>query len=227
MVYARISIDGSPNLHIIQNGALACHRYRDEIVRPIVVSYVAAIGDVLGIWHKVPLYILARMKVTIDKNSIRLYFQNANKSLNYSSFTTFSRTSACTTAISYFQNTSSSVKNSRTFSTEYQREHSIILETDQLQFQITSRRIDIFVKLSAQSVINISTSRRRAISSLRFHLNWSALKGTNYVCQLHGTSDKGNGKRNILGFRPFRKRPDFADLGILVGVSFNLASAAI
>ena len=45
MVYAGISIDGRTDLHIIRNGALTGQRYRDEILRPIVVSYAAAIGD--------------------------------------------------------------------------------------------------------------------------------------------------------------------------------------
>ncbi|GFS54538.1 transposable element Tcb2 transposase [Trichonephila clavipes] len=45
MVYAGISIDGCPTFHIIQNGALTGHQYRDEIFRPIVVSYVGEIGD--------------------------------------------------------------------------------------------------------------------------------------------------------------------------------------
>ncbi|GFS96092.1 hypothetical protein TNCV_3309141 [Trichonephila clavipes] len=38
MIYARISIDGPTNLHIIQIGALYGHRYGDKILRPIVVT---------------------------------------------------------------------------------------------------------------------------------------------------------------------------------------------
>ena len=45
MVSAGISIDGRTDLHIIRNGALTGQRYRDEILRPIVVPYAAAIGD--------------------------------------------------------------------------------------------------------------------------------------------------------------------------------------
>ncbi|GFW42542.1 transposable element Tcb2 transposase [Trichonephila clavipes] len=40
-----ISIDGRTDLHIIRNGPLTARRYRDEILRPIVVPYAAAIGD--------------------------------------------------------------------------------------------------------------------------------------------------------------------------------------
>ena len=45
MVYAGISIDGRTDLRIIRNGALTGLRYRDEILRPLVVSYAVAIGD--------------------------------------------------------------------------------------------------------------------------------------------------------------------------------------
>ena len=45
MVYAGISIDGRTDLHIIRYGALTDRRYRDEILRLIVVPYAAAIGD--------------------------------------------------------------------------------------------------------------------------------------------------------------------------------------
>ena len=43
-VYAGISIHGSTNLYLIQNGALTGRRYRDEIFRPIVIPYAATIG---------------------------------------------------------------------------------------------------------------------------------------------------------------------------------------
>ncbi|GFX58885.1 transposable element Tcb2 transposase [Trichonephila clavipes] len=39
-----ISID-SIDLYIIRDGPLTARRYRDEILRPIVVSYASAIGD--------------------------------------------------------------------------------------------------------------------------------------------------------------------------------------
>ncbi|GFW69200.1 transposable element Tcb1 transposase [Trichonephila clavipes] len=45
LVYGGISIDGRTDLYIIQDGPLTARRYRDEILRPIVVPYVAAIGD--------------------------------------------------------------------------------------------------------------------------------------------------------------------------------------
>ncbi|GFX23549.1 transposable element Tcb2 transposase [Trichonephila clavipes] len=45
MVYAGICSDGRTDLHIIRNGALTDRRYRDEILRPIVVPYTAAIRD--------------------------------------------------------------------------------------------------------------------------------------------------------------------------------------
>ncbi|GFV55083.1 transposable element Tcb2 transposase [Trichonephila clavipes] len=45
LVYGGISIDGRTDLYIIQDGPLTARRYRDEILRPIVVSYAAAIGD--------------------------------------------------------------------------------------------------------------------------------------------------------------------------------------
>ncbi|GFT79219.1 transposable element Tcb2 transposase [Trichonephila clavipes] len=40
-----ISIDGRTDLYIIRDGPLTARRYRDEILRPIVVPYAAAIGD--------------------------------------------------------------------------------------------------------------------------------------------------------------------------------------
>ncbi|GFW39536.1 transposable element Tcb2 transposase [Trichonephila clavipes] len=45
LVYGGISIDGRTDLYIIRDGHLTARRYRDEILRPIVVPYAAAIGD--------------------------------------------------------------------------------------------------------------------------------------------------------------------------------------
>ncbi|GFV67049.1 transposable element Tcb2 transposase [Trichonephila clavipes] len=45
LVYGDISIDGCTYLYIIRDGPLTARRYRDEILRPIVVPYAAAIGD--------------------------------------------------------------------------------------------------------------------------------------------------------------------------------------
>ncbi|GFY15957.1 transposable element Tcb2 transposase [Trichonephila clavipes] len=45
LVYGGISIDGRTDLYIIRDGPLTARRYRDEILRPIVVPYAAAIGD--------------------------------------------------------------------------------------------------------------------------------------------------------------------------------------
>ncbi|GFV73306.1 transposable element Tcb2 transposase [Trichonephila clavipes] len=45
LVYGGISIDGRTDLYIIGDGPLTARRYRDEILRPIVVPYAAAIGD--------------------------------------------------------------------------------------------------------------------------------------------------------------------------------------
>ncbi|GFU51450.1 transposable element Tcb2 transposase [Trichonephila clavipes] len=45
LVYGGISIDGRTDLYIIRDGSLTARRYRDEIIRPIVVPYAAAIGD--------------------------------------------------------------------------------------------------------------------------------------------------------------------------------------
>ncbi|GFS78609.1 transposable element Tcb1 transposase [Trichonephila clavipes] len=45
LVYGSISIDGHTDLYNIRDGTLTAHRYRDEILRPIVVPYAAAIGD--------------------------------------------------------------------------------------------------------------------------------------------------------------------------------------
>ncbi|GFV77950.1 transposable element Tcb2 transposase [Trichonephila clavipes] len=45
LVYGGIFIDGRTYLYIIRDGLLTARRYRDEILRPIVVPYAAAIGD--------------------------------------------------------------------------------------------------------------------------------------------------------------------------------------
>ncbi|GFY02568.1 transposable element Tcb2 transposase [Trichonephila clavipes] len=45
LVYGGIFIDGRTYLYIIRDGPLTARRYRDEILRPIVVPYAAAIGD--------------------------------------------------------------------------------------------------------------------------------------------------------------------------------------
>ncbi|GFW76015.1 transposable element Tcb2 transposase [Trichonephila clavipes] len=45
LVNGGISIDGRTDLYIIRDGPLTVRRYRDEILRPIVVPYAAAIGD--------------------------------------------------------------------------------------------------------------------------------------------------------------------------------------
>ncbi|GFX89458.1 transposable element Tcb2 transposase [Trichonephila clavipes] len=45
LVYGGIFIGGRTELYIIRDGPLTARRYRDEIVRPIVVPYAAAIGD--------------------------------------------------------------------------------------------------------------------------------------------------------------------------------------
>ncbi|GFV38297.1 transposable element Tcb2 transposase [Trichonephila clavipes] len=45
LVYGGISIDGRTYLYIIRDGPLTARRYRDEILRPIVVPYAAAIRD--------------------------------------------------------------------------------------------------------------------------------------------------------------------------------------
>ncbi|GFS68469.1 transposable element Tcb2 transposase [Trichonephila clavipes] len=43
--FGGIFIDGHTDLYIIRDGPLTARRYRDEILRPIVVPYAAAIGD--------------------------------------------------------------------------------------------------------------------------------------------------------------------------------------
>ncbi|GFT35924.1 transposable element Tcb2 transposase [Trichonephila clavipes] len=45
LVYGGISIDGRTDIYIIRDGPLTARRHRDEILRPIVVPYAAAIGD--------------------------------------------------------------------------------------------------------------------------------------------------------------------------------------
>ncbi|GFV74613.1 transposable element Tcb2 transposase [Trichonephila clavipes] len=45
LVYGEISIDDRTDFYIIRDGPLTARRYRDEILRPIVVPYAAAIGD--------------------------------------------------------------------------------------------------------------------------------------------------------------------------------------
>ncbi|GFT83080.1 transposable element Tcb2 transposase [Trichonephila clavipes] len=45
LLYGVISIDGRTDLYIIRDGPLTARRYRDEILRPIVVPYAAVIGD--------------------------------------------------------------------------------------------------------------------------------------------------------------------------------------
>ncbi|GFX69790.1 transposable element Tcb2 transposase [Trichonephila clavipes] len=45
LVHGGISIDGRTDLYIIRDGPLTARRYSDEILRPIVVPYTAAIGD--------------------------------------------------------------------------------------------------------------------------------------------------------------------------------------
>ena len=45
MVYAGISIDRRTKIHIIRNGILIDRRYRDQILRRIMIPYAVAIGD--------------------------------------------------------------------------------------------------------------------------------------------------------------------------------------
>ncbi|GFV94785.1 transposable element Tcb2 transposase [Trichonephila clavipes] len=45
LVYGGIPLDGRTDLYIIRDGPLTARRYRDEILRSIVVPYAAAIGD--------------------------------------------------------------------------------------------------------------------------------------------------------------------------------------
>ncbi|GFW38266.1 transposable element Tcb2 transposase [Trichonephila clavipes] len=44
-VYGGISIDGCTDLSIIRDGPLTASRFREEIIRPIVVTYATAIRD--------------------------------------------------------------------------------------------------------------------------------------------------------------------------------------
>ncbi|GFW65125.1 transposable element Tcb2 transposase [Trichonephila clavipes] len=44
LVFGGISIKGITYLYIIRDGPLTAHRYRDEILRPIVVPYAATFG---------------------------------------------------------------------------------------------------------------------------------------------------------------------------------------
>ncbi|GFT89984.1 transposable element Tcb2 transposase [Trichonephila clavipes] len=44
LVYGGISSDGRTDLYIIRDGPLTARRYREDILRPIVVPYAAAIG---------------------------------------------------------------------------------------------------------------------------------------------------------------------------------------
>ncbi|GFT56319.1 transposable element Tcb2 transposase [Trichonephila clavipes] len=45
LVYGGISIDGRTDFYIFRERPLTTRQYRDEILRPIVVPYAAAIGD--------------------------------------------------------------------------------------------------------------------------------------------------------------------------------------
>ncbi|GFV69982.1 transposable element Tcb2 transposase [Trichonephila clavipes] len=45
LVFGSLSIDGRTDLYIIRDGSLITRRYRDEILRYIVIPYAAAIGD--------------------------------------------------------------------------------------------------------------------------------------------------------------------------------------
>ncbi|GFS48491.1 transposable element Tcb2 transposase [Trichonephila clavipes] len=45
LIFGGISIDRRTDFYIIRDGPLTARRYRDEILRPIVVPYIAAIGD--------------------------------------------------------------------------------------------------------------------------------------------------------------------------------------
>ncbi|GFX59493.1 transposable element Tcb2 transposase [Trichonephila clavipes] len=45
LVYGGIAIDERTHLYIIRDGPLNARRYRDEILRPIVVPYTTAIAD--------------------------------------------------------------------------------------------------------------------------------------------------------------------------------------
>ncbi|GFT38578.1 transposable element Tcb2 transposase [Trichonephila clavipes] len=45
LVYGGISFDGHTELYIIRDGLLTARRYREEILRPIVVRYAVAMGN--------------------------------------------------------------------------------------------------------------------------------------------------------------------------------------
>ncbi|GFV77216.1 hypothetical protein TNCV_444461 [Trichonephila clavipes] len=45
MVWSGISIGGQTDLHFIWDGNWTTQRYADEIMRPHIVTYAAAIGD--------------------------------------------------------------------------------------------------------------------------------------------------------------------------------------
>ncbi|GFV58829.1 transposable element Tcb2 transposase [Trichonephila clavipes] len=51
LVYGGIFIDRRTDFYIIRDGPLTARRYRDEILRPIVVPYAAAIGDDFILMH--------------------------------------------------------------------------------------------------------------------------------------------------------------------------------
>lgn len=50
-VWARISIGGLTDLHIIRKGNLTARRYADEILRPHAIPYAAALGDYYLLMH--------------------------------------------------------------------------------------------------------------------------------------------------------------------------------
>nr|GBN03306.1 hypothetical protein AVEN_258554-1 [Araneus ventricosus]GBN03336.1 hypothetical protein AVEN_110263-1 [Araneus ventricosus]GBN03345.1 hypothetical protein AVEN_137711-1 [Araneus ventricosus] len=45
MIWAGVSINGLTDLYSIMNKTMTFQRYRDEILRPIVVPYAASFGD--------------------------------------------------------------------------------------------------------------------------------------------------------------------------------------
>ena len=45
LVFAGISIDGSPDFHVFRDGAVTCHRYCYDTLKYIVVPYAAASGN--------------------------------------------------------------------------------------------------------------------------------------------------------------------------------------
>ncbi|KAI4892976.1 hypothetical protein NFI96_003471 [Prochilodus magdalenae] len=44
MVWGGISSEGRTSLHVLARGSLTAIRYRDEILRPLVISYAGAVG---------------------------------------------------------------------------------------------------------------------------------------------------------------------------------------